>query len=82
MIFGVEELLLSDLRVLGFFVEYFWSRAIFGNFAGTSAVLPEINGPSDIFFGRMRIFDEMPELSDVFGHNGVTIFTGLTFFHS
>ncbi len=82
MIFRVQELLLSDFCVFGFFVEYFWRRAIIRDFAGTSAVLPEVNGPSDIFFGGVRIFDEMPKLGNVFGHDGVTIFSGLAFFHS
>ena len=63
-------------------MEYFWRRTIFVNFAGTSTVLPEVNGPSDIFLSGVGIFDEMSELCDVFGHDGVTIFTGLVFFHS
>ena len=59
-----------------------WRRAIFGDIAATPAVLPEVNGPSDVFFGGVGIFDEMPELGNVFGHDGVTIFSGLRFFHS
>lgn len=81
MVFGVEELLLSNFSVFGFFmVDLRWG-SIFGDFAGTFAVLTQVNGPGDIFFGGMRILDKVPELGDIFGHDGVTAFTGFGFFH-
>lgn len=81
MIFGVDELLLSNLSVFGFFMVNFRRGAIFGDFSRTFTVLSEVNGPCDIFFCGMGIFDEMPELSDIFGHDWVTVFSGFSFFH-
>ena len=46
------------------------------------AVLPQFDGPGDIFFGGVGVFNEVPELSDIFGHDGEAVFAGFGFFHS
>jgi hypothetical protein len=82
VIFGVEELLLADLGIEGFFMVDFGRGAVFWAFIESLAVGPQVDGPGDVFFGGVGVFDEVPELSDIFGHDGEALFVRFSFFHS
>lgn len=53
-IFGLEEFLLAVLHYFGFFVVDFRNGHVFGEFSGTAAVMPQVDGLGDLIFVGIR----------------------------
>jgi len=79
------KLLFSNLCEFSFFMVDIGSHPLFVELICRLAVLPEIDCPGDIVLCGMWVFDEMTELSNVFGHNGMTLLAlgllSVGFFH-